>query len=157
MDKKAQNQKQDASTLYIVPCSGTKSPDLRKGAMPAAKAYTGQAFRLAVEWLLATRQKWVILSARYGIMYPWYLVEWYDERLTHQPQKGEWIGALDGMPPKQYGRLMSYDRYVCLGGKLYVAHAAAILERPVEGPLAGLSIGKQLQALKYRTWKGQPS
>lgn len=143
------------STLYIVPCSGTKSPDLMRGPMPAAKAYAGQAFRLAVEWLRASRQKWVILSARYGILYPGDLVEWYDERLSKMPQNGEWIGSLDAMPQKQYGRLMSYDRYVCLGGRLYVAHAAAVLERPVEGPLAGLSIGRQLQALKHQTWKGE--
>lgn len=134
--------------LYIVACSSTKNALLSTRHLPARIAYAGQAFLAARKYLEGAGAKWVILSAKYGILWPGDQVGMYDDRLTKSPWSGEWEGSLDGMPQKQYGRLMSFDRYVMLGGRVYAEHAEEILGRPVERPLAGMGIGQQIATLR---------
>lgn len=139
-------------TLHIVGCSARKAPALRNGPMPARAAYMGQSFRAARDWLEAHRCKYVILSAKYGILWPDALVSWYDERMPERTHPAEWEGSLDGMPQKQYGRLFCFDRYVCLAGESYAHAAEQILDRLVERPLAGQGIGQRLHSLKFGKW-----
>ena len=55
--------------------------------------------------------------------------------------------AFNAIKQKQYGRLYAARRVIVLGSRLYPSVAAGLLERDVEAPLAGLSIGKMLALL----------
>ena len=70
------------NTLFIVPCSATKSRILSTQPMPAKEAYTGQAFRLCRSMVEAARVKWCILSAHYGFIWPTTVIEYYDVKMT---------------------------------------------------------------------------
>lgn len=137
-----------ARVLFIVACSSTKNRLLSTRQLPARIAYAGPAFLAARSYVEGVGAKWVVLSAKYGLLWPGDQVSMYNDRLTTSPWSGEWVGSLDGMPQKQYGRLMSFDRYVMLGGRLYAEHAEEILGRPVERPLAGMGIGLQIATMR---------
>lgn len=133
--------------LYIVPCSQTKAPELKEKAMAAREAYRGQAFMLARQWCEAMRAKWCILSGGYGFLWPDTIIEHYDCKILPVKRSTCWDDAFEAIKQKQYGRLLSADRYCLLGSRLYAANAEWLLGREVAAPLAGLPIGKMLQIL----------
>lgn len=152
--------------LVIVACSARKNDLLPLVPLPARLAYTGQAFRGAREYLESFGMRWVILSARYGILWPWSRIEFYNERLPARVDRTRWAGAFGAMRRSQRVWLGGFDRYVCLGGRAYCDTAETILGRAVERPLAGMGIGEQLHSLKWGKWdvqavariyNGQPS
>lgn len=137
-----------STTLYIVPCSATKSRILRDGTpLPARDAYTGQAFRIARRILEKAGAKWCILSGYYGFIWPSTVIENYDVKMAPVDEHTVWLECFGFITNRQYARLMTAERVVVLGSKLYADAAAALLRRPVESPLLGMPIGKMLAAL----------
>lgn len=118
--------------------------------MPARFAYTGQAFVMARRWLEAARLKWCVLSGGYGFLWPDTIIEDYDCKILPVTSEMCWDGAFDAIKQKQYGRLVSAARIIVLGSRLYSDNAAWLLDREVEAPLAGMSIGKMLSSLSRR-------
>lgn len=137
-----------SDTLFVVPCSATKSRILQAGTpMPARDAYTGQAFRLARHQLERARLKWCILSGYYGFIWPSTIIEDYDVKMEPVDESTVWDECFGAINNRQYARLMTAERIVVLGSKLYADAATVLLRRPVEAPLVGLPIGRMLSAL----------
>lgn len=141
------------STLYVVPCSATKSRLLATTPLPARDAYIGSAFKLARWMLERNRLKWCILSAHYGFIWPSTVIDSYDVKMTPVTEHTVWDECFGSINNRQYARLMTAGSVVVLGSRLYADAAAALLRRPVEAPLAGMSIGRMLQAIKLGEWR----
>jgi hypothetical protein len=137
-------------TLYVVPCSATKSRILVDGTpLPARDAYTGQMFRTARGKLEKAGAKWCILSGYYGFLWPSTVIENYDQKMEPVDESTCWLECFGSINNRQYARLMTAGRVVVLGSRLYANAAAVLLKRSVESPLAGLSIGRMLQNLAH--------
>ena len=136
-------------TLYVVPCSATKNRALRDQPMLAKDAYTGTAFKICRAELERQILKWCILSASYGFIWPTTTIEWYDEKMTPVTEETCWDECFGFITNRQYGRLMTAERTVVLGSRLYANAAAVLLRRPVESPVAGLPIGRMQAQLKH--------
>ena len=135
-------------SLFVVPCSATKSRILQDGTpLPARDAYTGQAFRMARNRLEKSGAKWCILSGYYGFIWPSTVIENYDVKMDPVNESTVWDECFGAITNRQYARLMTAERIVVLGSKLYANAAAVLLRRKVEAPLVGLPIGKMLQKL----------
>lgn len=136
--------------LFVVPCSATKSRILQDGTpLPARDAYTGQAFRMARQRLETAGAKWCILSGYYGFIWPSTVIENYEVKMEPVTESTVWDECFGAIDNRQYARLMTADRVVVLGSKLYANAASVLLHRPVESPLVGLPIGKMLQRLAH--------
>jgi len=133
--------------LFVVPCSATKSPVLKGQAMPARDAYTGQAFCMARRAMERDGCKWCILSGYYGFIWPTTVIENYDVKMEPVDEGTCWDNCFGAVNDRQYGRLMTADRIVVLGSRLYAQAAEVLLGRDVIAPYAGLPIGKMLQRL----------
>ena len=135
-------------TLFVVPCSATKSRILQDGTpLPARDAYTGQAFRMARHQLERAGAKWCILSGYYGFIWPTTVIENYDVKMEPVSESTAWHECFGAITNRQYASLMSAEQIVVLGSNLYANAASVLLHRKVTAPLAGLPIGKMLQKL----------
>lgn len=87
----------------------------------------------------------VILSAKYGIIQPSALIAPYDVSMSYQSKDwAEYQYLLDNIR----NRLKPYDKIIALCGSVYVkALTAAVPEKIVSDPMAGMGIGKRLQFL----------
>ena len=140
-------------TLFIVPCSATKSRILKNTPMPAKEAYTGQAFQICRRMLEKEHLKWCVLSAFYGFIWPTTVIEWYDVKMEPVDDETAWDDCFGFITNRQYARLMTSDRYVLLGSRLYANAAKVLLKRDVESPVSGLPIGKMLGEIKRGLWR----
>lgn len=141
-----------SNILFVVACSQTKTEALRRGPTPAREAYAGGAFRIARGVLEAAGFKWCILSGGYGFIWPSTIIEHYDAKMTPVDADTVWDDCFGFITNRQYARLMTADRVVVLGSRLYAEAASELLRRPVFAPLAGLPIGRALSALKSEEW-----
>ena len=139
-------------SLIIVPCSARKNPLLRSRPLPARLAYAGQAFLFAREYIEAFDLPWIIISAKFGILWPEDQVSYYDCRLYGRYVPNEIMASVPLMPLPRRRVLLNFDRYICLGGAAYVRAAGLALEKEIEAPLAGMGIGKMLHSLKWANW-----
>lgn len=119
--------------------------------MLAKEAYTGPFFRACRTQLENDHSKWCILSGLYGFIWPTTYIKWYNEKLTPVTKDTCWDDCFGFITNRQYATLMTAERTVVLGSKLYADAAGILLQRPVESPLAGLPIGRMLQALKLKS------
>lgn len=146
------------NVLYCLPCSATKARTLEAGPLPARDAYTGQAFRMLRQTMEREKLKWCILSGGYGFLWPTSVIEWYDEKMRPLRKDEPWDDCFEEMNQRQYGQLMNADVVSVLGSRLYADVAEELLVNrsifrgEVRKPLAGLPIGKMLQAIHRREW-----
>jgi hypothetical protein len=68
-----------------------------------------------------------------------------------------WDNCFGEINNRQYAKLMTADRVVVLGSRLYADAARILLDRDVDAPVAGLSIGRMLSALKSIRLEDFPS
>ena len=136
-------------TVYVVPCSQTKSARLQREPLPSRDAYAGQAFRMARAVLDRRGLPWFILSAKYGFLHPSTPIAYYDVKMATLP------AAFQLLDDRHVHQLAGAARVVCLGSRLYATAAETLLGRTVEAPLAGMAIGWMLQALKLEHWANQ--
>lgn len=137
--------------VFVVACSATKDPNLKTRPMRADEAYTGQAFRLSKAALRASGARWFILSARYGLIRPSTCIESYDVKMTPIVPGDSWDQGFRYVTDKDL-KLLRTAPVICLGSDLYADALEWMLERTVERPVAGLPIGRMLQALKAGPW-----
>jgi hypothetical protein len=119
--------------------------------MRADEAYTGQAFRMAKDALRKARARWFILSAWYGLIRPSTCIEHYDVKMTPIVPGDSWDEGFRYVTDKDL-HLLRTSPAICLGSDLYANALEWMLERTVERPVAGLPIGRMLQALKAGHW-----
>jgi hypothetical protein len=119
--------------------------------MRADEAYTGQAFRIAKDALRRAHARWFILSAWYGLIRPSTCIEHYDLKMTPIQPGDSWDEGFRHVTDKDLALLRGAP-LICLGSELYAHALEWMLDRPVERPVAGLPIGRMLQALKAGHW-----
>lgn len=138
--------------LVIVPCGFSKIWDKNPDAGPtiAMDAYKGSPFKVNRQYAECFGTKWIILSAKYGFIWPNYEIpDSYEvtfKRKASHPVTKEVLR----MHVKDRG-LDQFPSVVGLGGKEYrlaIADAFQGLNVDLQFPFAGLPIGKSMQATK---------
>lgn len=135
-------------TLFLVSCVG------RKLAAPARARdlYASEWFKKARAYVEAHGDRWVILSAKYGVVDPDAEIAPYERTLATMPiaERRAWADrVLASLRP----RLSGVERVVVLAGSRYREFLVEPLRQlgvELDVPLAGLPIGKQLQWLGAR-------
>ncbi len=125
--------KKDGRVL-LISCSNKKRH--RNGCIKAKYLYTGGLLRLALRFAYRHGFRAYILSAKYGIISPETLIQYYDQKLR-EPYDGPWP--------------VGHGFYV--GSSLYFGLAPKRFQRLL--PL-GLLIGKQMASLKKLIASGLP-
>ena len=92
----------------------------------------------------------MILSARYGLVWPQTVIEPYDETL-----RGKTSGERRAWAAHVLAAVPTADSYVIWAGRIYAEHLAGALR--AELPLRGLGIGQQLAYLKRAHARLQPN
>jgi hypothetical protein len=140
------------STVFVLACSATKTAQLRAGSCLARSAYAGQLFTMARDRIEAARHDYVILSGKYGFVSPLKGIAHYEQRIEPVRSPADMPHAFEHLVGDPTGAgLRCASRIIVIGGRLYAEAAAALLRRHVEAPIAGLPIGRMLQAIKRGT------
>lgn len=104
-------------TLVIISCVKEKvwkkCPSM--GAVKASDAYISNYFRAQKRFALATQCDWMILSAKYGFLFPDELIENYDITFKRKPYISNDILSQQ-VKVKQ---LQKYSRIIVIGGESY--------------------------------------
>jgi cytoplasmic iron level regulating protein YaaA (DUF328/UPF0246 family) len=130
--------------IGLIACSASKLTEIA----PAAELYTGDVFIKSREYVEATCNAYMILSAMWGAVRPDGLLAPYELYLPAQPK-----AARDWWNERVIDQLQTHldpeDTLVVLAG---AAYRAWVPRSPwgVETPLAGLGIGEQKAWLKRR-------
>jgi hypothetical protein len=125
----------------LVACSKSK----RTGRSRAEDLYTGALFRKSRRYVRRHCDAWAILSAKYGLLLPGRLVEPYEKTLNTMSarRRRTWARFVRQAIHREWPRA----DFVVLAGARYREAVAGL---PAKFPLAGLSLGRQLQWLKRR-------
>lgn len=140
------------SVLVIVPCGKRKVWDKQPqhGPAPAIEAYTGAMFRLNLEYAAQFGDAWVMLSPKYGLIAPDFVIpETYD--ISFRLPATNPIAAKQLQRQVRDLRLDVYPEVIGLGGAGYrgaIQAAFAGTAARLHFPFAGLPIGKMMQATK---------
>jgi len=138
-------------THILVSCAATK----RRDACEAEKLYTSPLFEkasiFAAQKARALNGRWWILSARYGLLDPKAVIESYDETLNRMSidERKRWATSVFKMM-HEHDCVKPENSIIMLAGQRYREFLAPMLRQAgieVSVPLAGLSIGRQLQWL----------
>lgn len=127
--------------VALIGCSASKLPGKHK----ARDLYTGDLFKKSVAYAEATCDRWLILSAFYGLLDPDRVVESYDLALGDLSFQGrcEWGAKAKAKLLAQFG---TGDAIVLLAGRVYRDSLDLQLEEVfsrIDVPLEGLGIGEQ--------------
>ena len=138
--------------LCVVPCGQRKiwSQEPGRGPTPAVEVYVGSFSRLCREYAQRFFDKWIVLSAKYGFLYPQDIVPAdYNvsfNRVTPKPI------SIDELRCQIASRgLAEFDTIVVPGGRRYVEVVVAAFggDYSYELPLAGAAgIGVMMQRLR---------
>ena len=141
-------------TLVIVGCGKTK----RSSRSQARNLYTGQLFQAARRWAEQHGDRWLIASARHGLVQPDAMLEPYERTLRglgrdRIRQFGFWCQAGLAEYLKNHGRP---GQVIILAGQDYVKPLLQFttlrgVRYDVRVPMEGLGIGHRMQWLKQRT------
>lgn len=134
------------TTIGIVGCSKTKLDR----AAPARDLYTSPLFVAAAAYCEATYDRWLILSAKYGLVDPDRVLEPYDVTLREMDhvERFHWLLAVREQPIA-----VELVEQVLRDGAQVFLHAGSLyrwlfghhgLKLDVYTPLRGLGIGRQL-------------
>jgi hypothetical protein len=130
--------------IVLIGCTATK----HRQAMPADKLYAASPlFRKRLTWAKRLQPDSIrILSARYGLLNPAKRIEPYEQTLTRMSAKARRAWGEDVY--RRLARLADPERdtFTVLAGADYVRPLAPHITH-LHAPLAGLPIGRQLQAL----------
>ncbi len=130
--------------LYLVSCVSEK----RSAPCAARDLYVSSLFRKARVFVEAQHAPWFILSAEHGLVHPDTVIAPYDRTLKGMPaaDRRAWARKVLGSLEIQ---LASVDEVVFLAGQRYREFLEGELRSRVrvEVPMAGLTIGRQLQWL----------
>jgi hypothetical protein len=130
-------------TLFLVSCVG------RKLTAPARarEMYASEWFKKARAFAEAHGDRWVILSAKHGVVDPDTEIAPYERTLATMPvaERRAWA---DRVLASLHPRLSGIERVVVFAGERYREFLLDPLRKlgvELDVPLAGLPIGKQLQ------------
>ncbi len=141
-----------ASVLYLVSCVNKKAPSPRR----AKNLYISPWFSKAKTYVESTQQRWLILSAKYGLVEPNRKINPYDKSMNSMPtiERQEW--AEDVFKELRL-HIADIDAIYFLAGQRYREFLVPKLrdcdDLNVCVPMEGLRIGEQLRWLDERTKK----
>jgi len=142
---------QRRSELVVVPCGKSKIWDKnpRKGSTKAKDVYLGVPFTVNREYAEKYGEKWVILSAKYGLIEPDYVIpENYNVTFNDPETNPISVNKLQGQVKDNFSE---YMKVLALGSTKYseiVRKAFSGTSAVVCSPVAGLPIGKALGKVK---------
>ena len=136
-------------SIYLVSCARTK----REEPAAASDLYVSALFSKSKELAQGRSDEWFILSAKHGLLPPEKVVEPYEVTLKTMScgERLKWAERVFADLVKCTNP--NTDRITILAGSSYRQDLLPLLERAgysVETPIAGLSIGRQLQWLNNR-------
>jgi hypothetical protein len=146
--------------LVAVPCGGAKIWDKEPlhGSTPARDAYVGPPFKVNRQYAERFGDRWLILSAKYGFVWPEEPIPGpYNVTFNDPATRPVSIDVL-----RQQVKSIGLERYgvvIGLGGKHYrnaLLQAFAGTGVGLEFPFAGLPIGKAMRATLAAIRAGQP-
>jgi hypothetical protein len=115
---------------------------------PARELYNGALFRKASAYCEATYDRWLILSAKHGLIDPETVVEPYDLSLSHLDHAGRRAWAERVVAELRRRNLLDAEFYLHAGEKY--ARPLEPLLGATNRPLRGLGIGRQLAWYRSR-------
>lgn len=133
--------------VVLVSCAATKAATAR----PAGELYTSQLFGKARAVAEQDGDRWGILSALHGLLWPDQVTVPYEHRVhdMSRRERRRWAQRI----AQQLGEAPGGGVVELLAGRTYAEPLVPALELAgwrVEQPLAGLGIGQQLHHLKKR-------
>ena len=138
----------DKKTLVIVSCVKRKIWDKypETGATPAKDTYISPFFKLCKKYAGSFSDRWVILSAKYGLIEPDFLIpENYD--VTFKKKSGKYISDSELKKQVKELGLDKFENIIVLGSAIYSKKVQTALDNvkiSIKDPLQGLS-GKARQ------------
>ena len=148
------------SALVVVPCGKRKIWDKSPTAGPtkAKDVYIGAPFKVNREYAEKYSNRWVILSAKYGLIDPSFVIsENYD--VTFKDASTNPISIRELKEQIKQKALDSFDAVVVLGGRDYadvVYDAFSDLDVKIKAPVAGLQLGYAMGAVRKAIDEGCP-
>ena len=140
--------------IAIIPCGKSKIWDKQPGAgaVAAERAYTGALCRLSRDYAVIYCDSWFILSAKYGIIRPDFVIPGPYEVTFNRPSPEVVTTEILRRQTIEL-KLTGASRIVVLGGKAYCFAVRSALFGSgfcgaMEFPVEGLPIGKMLGFLK---------
>ena|SRR5437667_12008823 len=146
-------------TLVIIPCGQRKIWDKEpnRGPTPARDAYIGPPFKVNKEYAEQFAEQWVILSAKYGLISPDFMIPG-PYNVTFKDSSTDPVPVSTLQDQIQRKSLDRFERIVGLGGREYraiVEEAFASLPVKICFPFAGLPLGKSMQAIRQAITLGK--
>lgn len=127
--------------IGLVACSQLKR---RVDIAPARSLYSSPLFRKSAAYAEQRCQRWYILSAKHGLLWPNQLVMPYDHKLD-RTGTATWDEMILGQLRKELADTPS-AHLIVLAGEQYRGFLS-LHEWPYEVPMQGLGIGQQLKWL----------
>lgn len=142
--------------LIIVPCGKKKIWDINSivGKVKAKDAYISNYFKLCKQYAERFADKWVILSGKYGIIEPDFVITAnYDTRLFVSKK-------FENKVKRQLRSIIkNISQVISLCGNYYSFFLKDVLYRfdlPIYVPLQGLKIGERQKVLKKCLKENKP-
>jgi len=135
----------DGKTAYFVSCVGEKLPR----PMKAKDLYASSWFKKARRFAESKGCLWFILSAEYGLVSPYQIIEPYEKTLNTLPiaDRRKWADRVNLLIQAIIPQL---EMAVFLAGQRYREFLMGHLQKrqiAIEVPMEGLKIGEQLRWL----------
>jgi hypothetical protein len=142
-------------TIGLVACSKRKLDH----PAPARELYTSPLFRAASAYCERTYDRWLILSALYGLVEPDQVIEPYDVTLRGMTarERWVWIREVGDGPLADVVNRAGYEGLGAVYLHAGLLYRAAFQRDKIMVPLAGLGIGQQLAWYKARTVDARPA
>lgn len=140
-------------TIYLVSCASEKQDFTCR----ADELYTSTLFTKSAAYAKKHADRWFILSAKYGLVFPEQIINPYDVTLRKKGvnEKKLWAGRVfEELQPY----LSAKDTVVFLAGQPYRQYLIDKIREMgcrVEVPMEGLRIGEQLQWLSKQLGEGK--
>lgn len=137
-------------TLFLVACCKTKLDHHAQ----AKDLYTSPWFKLARSYVESQpNSSWVILSAKFGFVWPDQELAPYDQTLSWESKQRHQWARFVGSQLAEHIRDIKPEKVVFLAGSRYSKYLACYLQKHTKDialafPLKGLFLGQQLQWLK---------
>jgi len=128
--------------IVILGCTKTK----HEGMMEARLLYEkSNLFRLCKKFCQKHKYEYVIISAKYGIIYPKTEIKNYDETFSNKSKINQMQKII---VPKMLNIISSYSEVIVLCGDKYIQTFKPIIDKKFQFPLKGKKIGERMQWLK---------
>jgi hypothetical protein len=149
-----------SNLLVVIPCGRSKiwKKDPRHGPAKARVAYVGSPFKVNRAFAERFADKWIILSAKYGLIDPDFIIpKDYDVTFT-KPSTNPVTMEQVKKQLQDMENLQEYDTVIALGGEEYTNIVKQVFMdfSKVMLPTEGLSLGNSMHKVKSLSMLEKP-